>query len=85
MNLLPMTTPSCLLLLKTHYFILKNCLQEFAIISGLHCNFDKTALTPVFPLSLQEREWVTESGFPIVSKSKLLGAKISNNFDDLQG
>jgi exonuclease III len=63
---------------------IKKCLQDFSTISGLHCNFDKTALMPVFPLTAQESDWIAEAGFSVVHKIKLLGAEISVNFNDLQ-
>jgi hypothetical protein len=63
---------------------IKFILEKFAVISGLHCNFDKTALMPINPLSLQERTWIEDCGFKIVSSIKLLGADITTNIDDIQ-
>jgi hypothetical protein len=53
---------------------IKNSLNAFAGISGLQCNFDKTALLPIFPVTEEERRWITEAGFTI---STLLGADIT--------
>jgi hypothetical protein len=65
-------------------------LEKFAGISGLHCNFDKTALLPVHPPTTEELAWIREAGFSIVDKIKLLGADITadaadncNNFDNI--
>jgi hypothetical protein len=59
-------------------------LKNFSIFSGLECNFDKTSLMPIFPISNEESEWVQEAGFTVVNKLRLLGADITANFEDLQ-
>jgi hypothetical protein len=61
---------------------IKAILSQLEEISGLHCNFDKTALMPIFPVTDSEREWINEAGFIITNKIKLLGAEISPDFDD---
>jgi hypothetical protein len=60
---------------------IKNILSEFEIISGLCCNYDKTALLPINPISEQEQAWVTEAGFSIVDRIKLLGADICSDVE----
>jgi hypothetical protein len=56
---------------------IKNCLDEFAVISGLECNYDKTCILPINPISENERRVITESGFALVDNFKLLGANIT--------
>jgi hypothetical protein len=63
---------------------IKTVLKNFSIFSGLECNFDKTSLMPIFPISNDEKEWVQEAGFTVVNKLRLLGADITANFEDLQ-
>jgi hypothetical protein len=62
---------------------IRDILQDFALFSGLHCNFDKTALLPIFPPTRQELEWIAEAGFTVVDKIKLLGAKITSDVSAL--
>jgi hypothetical protein len=62
---------------KNSLITIKNILNAFAGISGLQCNFDKTALLPIFPLTDVEQEWITEAGFTISTSIKLLGADIT--------
>jgi hypothetical protein len=61
----------------------KEILTNFSIISGLHCNFDKTTLLPIFPVSEIEKEWIQEAGFTISPTIKLLGADITADFRDI--
>jgi hypothetical protein len=53
------------------------------VISGLHCNFDKTSLLPIFPVSDPEREWIQEAGFTVATSIKLLGAEITADPEEL--
>jgi hypothetical protein len=62
---------------------IKYILTQFADISGLQCNFDKTTLLPIFPVSDQELEWITEAGFTISPLLKLLGAEITSNYEEI--
>jgi exonuclease III len=61
---------------------IKTALEKFSVISGLHCNFDKTALLPIINPSVQELGWIEEAGFTVVNNLKLLGAEITVNPDD---
>jgi hypothetical protein len=58
-------------------------LQDFSEISGLHCNYDKTALLPMNPVTVEERQIIIESGFKQVESIKLLGAVISSDWTTL--
>jgi hypothetical protein len=40
-------------------------------------------LLPIFPPTRQELEWITEAGFTVVDKIKLLGAEITSDVSDL--
>jgi hypothetical protein len=57
-------------------------LANFANISGLKCNFDKSMILPVgFNEVLPE--FLTNSGFPIVDSIGILGVKITAEYNDL--
>ena len=67
---------------------LKKILEQFSIISGLHCNIDKTTPTPVGKLDADNSSWLASSGFTICNSFKLLGMnidseaeKLTDNFD----
>jgi hypothetical protein len=62
---------------------IRDILHDFALFSGLHCNFDKTALLPIFPPTRQELDWIAEAGFTVVDKIKLLGAEITSDVSAL--
>jgi hypothetical protein len=62
---------------------IKSILENFASFSGLQCNFDKTSILPINPITVQEREWITAAGFSITGKLKLLGAEISADPSEL--
>jgi hypothetical protein len=64
---------------KNSLLTLRDILQDFASFSGLHCNFDKTSLLPIFPPTVQELDWIREAGFTVVNKIKLLGADITSD------
>jgi hypothetical protein len=55
---------------------LRDILDEFARISGLNCNYDKTCILPVGP----HLENVNTAGFIITDKIKLLGMDITADF-----
>jgi hypothetical protein len=57
---------------------LRNILDDFAEISGLVCNYDKTSILPVGP----EKNLLDTAGFQVVDKIKLLGMDITKNFDN---
>jgi hypothetical protein len=56
---------------------IKSNLEEFAVISGLHCNFDKTVIMPVHPPTDEELITLQESGLVVTNSIRLLGADIS--------
>jgi hypothetical protein len=60
----------------------KNILDDFALISGLECNYEKTCILPMNPVSEEENRIINESGFAEVSSIKLLGANITANVSD---
>jgi hypothetical protein len=62
---------------------IKQVLADFADISGLECNYDKTALLPIHQLTLEEQGWINNAGFNTVNKIKLLGADITADLTDL--
>jgi hypothetical protein len=62
----------------------KNILDRFADISGLKCNYDKTCLLPIHPLTEVENEMVAGTGFTVVNHFKLLGANITADVNDLK-
>jgi hypothetical protein len=62
---------------------IKDILIKFSDISGLECNYDKTALLPTHQLTDAERDLITESGFNVTDKIKLLGADITADPDQL--
>jgi hypothetical protein len=62
---------------------IKSILENFASFSGLQCNFDKTSILPINPITAQELEWITVAGFSITGKLKLLGAEISADPSEL--
>ena len=61
----------------------KNQLDEFATISGLKCNFEKTALMPVGE-QLTQDDPIRDLGFDIVNCIKLLGVKIDSKLECLK-
>jgi hypothetical protein len=56
---------------------LKKVLQDFAGISGLKCNFDKTSILLVGP-QVQDQNFIIDLGFSVVNELKLLGFNINN-------
>jgi hypothetical protein len=57
---------------------LREILDDFARISGLHCNYDKTCILPVGP----PVENANTAGFIITDKIKLLGMDITADFNN---
>ncbi len=60
---------------------LRNILDNFGALSGLKCNYDKTMVMPVGNTSRIPRNLY---GFSVTNKIKLLGAEITNNWEDLE-
>jgi hypothetical protein len=60
---------------------LRNILDGFGSLSGLKCNYDKTMVMPVGNTSHVPRNLF---GFSLTNKIKLLGAEITNNWEDLE-
>jgi hypothetical protein len=63
---------------------IRDILDNFAEISGLHCNFDKTSILAMNEPTVEELQSINQSGFTLVTKLKLLGAEITNNCSDLK-
>jgi hypothetical protein len=59
----------------------KEILSEFAIISGLKCNVEKSVLLPVGFENIPD--YVYECGFPVVDKISVLGVTLTKDFQDL--
>jgi hypothetical protein len=60
----------------------KNILTDFARISGLECNFDKSFVMPTFDPDPDDIRLITELGFTHSDKIKLLGVEIVKNLDN---
>jgi hypothetical protein len=61
---------------------LKTVLFDFSVFSGLSCNVEKTTITLVGNIGPISQE-IRDLGFKFVDEFTLLGAKISNNIEDL--
>jgi hypothetical protein len=61
---------------------LKTVLFDFSVFSGLSCNVEKTTITLVGNVGQISQE-ILNLGFKFVDEFTLLGAKISNNIDDI--
>jgi hypothetical protein len=59
----------------------KNILTNFADISGLSCNFDKSCIMPTLPPEDEDERLVNSFGFQMVDSFKLLGVTISRDLD----
>jgi hypothetical protein len=77
---------------KESLITIKNILTDFAQFSGLHCNFEKTSILPIFQPTEDERQWIEEAGFTVTNSIKLLGVEItvdpdslSSNFNNIIG
>jgi hypothetical protein len=57
---------------------LKNCLSEFATLSGLKCNFEKTSIMRIGNLEGEIDQRILDLGFEVVDECKLLGFCFSN-------
>jgi hypothetical protein len=63
---------------------IKNILNQFASVSGLKCNMEKSTIMLMgFNENLPVPEWILNSGFKIVNITSVLGCDISKNAADL--
>jgi hypothetical protein len=62
---------------------IKNSLEQFAAISGLKCNVDKSQIL-ITGMEGDLPDFVHESGFTITDSVTILGFKITKNCKDLQ-
>ena len=56
----------------------KNILQDFAVISGLKCNIEKTNVMLIGPTVPEEAIGIARLGFTIVESLKVLGFRQIN-------
>jgi hypothetical protein len=61
---------------------IREILENFANISGLKCNVDKSQIM-IIGMEIVP-EFVAEAGFEITNELKILGFKITKNFDDMK-
>jgi hypothetical protein len=64
-------------------FSIKNTLNSFVLISGLKCNVEKSQIMITGTNVRQIPNYITESGFKVVEKVKILGFEISRDHNDL--
>jgi hypothetical protein len=64
-------------------FSIKNTLNNFALISGLKCNVEKSQIMTTGTNGAQIPNYITDSGFEVVEKVKILGFEISLDHKDL--
>jgi hypothetical protein len=69
------------LLEQASMLAIKTILVEFAILSGLRCNVDKSQILLIGTDSIPE--YVAESGFAVANELKILGFKVTKNHADL--
>jgi Reverse transcriptase (RNA-dependent DNA polymerase) len=62
---------------------IKTNLNDFANLSGLRCNFDKSCVMPTFEPSQDDVEVITNLGFKCTDNFKLLGLDINRNLDNI--
>ena len=63
---------------------MKSILEDFSVISGLVCNYDKTAIMPINPVNEPLLQEIRDLGFSISYSFKLLGLTISCNLDNIR-
>jgi hypothetical protein len=68
---------------RTSLLAVREILTNFALISGLHCNFDKTTLLPIFQPTADEEAWIAEAGFSVSASIRLLGTDITTDYRDI--
>ena len=61
---------------------MKRALDEFAICSGLTCNYDKSFIMPINPIDQGTRMMIEGFGYTITDSIKLLGVNVSNKLDN---
>jgi hypothetical protein len=76
------TTPTGKLTPNAIQYI-KQSLSEFAIISGLKCNVEKSQIL-ITGTDAPVPDYILDSGFQTVNKVKILGFEISNDYKDLK-
>ena len=62
---------------------IKTILEDFSVVSGLVCNFDKTVIMPTNPVDDIIRASIQDLGFTISDSFKLLGLTICRNLDNI--
>jgi hypothetical protein len=62
---------------------IKETLQNFANVSGLKCNMDKSVILPVGFNDGNLPAFLVNSGFPIVEQVSILGITLTKNFMDI--
>jgi Reverse transcriptase (RNA-dependent DNA polymerase) len=62
----------------------KNALDDFAVISGLRCNIEKSVIMPIGYGNTPVPDFIVESGFAVVTSIKILGVVITPEFRDLK-
>jgi hypothetical protein len=63
---------------------IQNSLSEFAKISGLKCNVEKSQILITGTQNEPIPDYITNSGFEVASKIKILGFELTKNAEDLQ-
>jgi Reverse transcriptase (RNA-dependent DNA polymerase) len=61
---------------KNSLTVVKNSLNDFYMISGLKCNYDKTMIMPMLDISGAEKTMIEDLGFKVTTEISLLGATI---------
>ena len=62
----------------------KNALENFAKISGLRCNYDKSVIMPTFDITQMEKAEIETLGFSVENKITLLGVEITYKLDNIR-
>jgi hypothetical protein len=70
-------------LTETAILSIKSSLNCFANISGLKCNVEKSQIMITGTNIRQIPNYITESGFEVVDKVKILGFEITRDYNDL--
>jgi hypothetical protein len=61
----------------------KNIINNFAVVSGLYCNFDKTCVMTTFVPEPGDINLIQEIGFEYADRIKLLGIEIVRSLDNV--
>ena len=62
---------------------MKKILEDFYLVSGLVCNFEKTVIMPINQINDLTVAHIQELGFTVANSFKLLGLNISRNLDNI--